>query len=51
MICLHCRERVTYDSYWQTWEHKNRAETLEAELCEPEKGFHGSTYATPTFGE
>lgn len=51
MICLHCRERVTYDAYWGAWEHKGRTVQITSELCEPEKGFDHSTHATPSFGE
>ena len=51
MICLHCREQVTLNPLWNMWDHKNRFHTGTAQLCEPEKGFDKSTFATPTFGE
>lgn len=45
--CRHCGKPVSWNTYWTTWDHEDRQATLEAELCEPAKGFHGSTYAEP----
>lgn len=51
MKCQHCSEPVIWDTYWTTWEHAKRPRQLTSELCEPDKGFDHSKYATPTFGE
>lgn len=49
MICQHCKEAVIWNEIWDAWEHKTLS--FSAQLCEPEKGFDKSTYATPSFGE
>lgn len=45
--CKHCGTAIEWDTYWTTWEHKGQRDALRVELCDPDKGFGGSTYATP----
>lgn len=47
MKCLYCGEAIEWDTYWTTWDHVGRKREVTAELCEPEKGFEGSTMAIP----
>lgn len=50
MICLHCKQPVVWNEIWNAWEHKDLTR-FASQLCEPDKGYEQSNYATPSFGE
>ena len=45
--CKHCGQPIAWDHYWTTWDHVHSLREMTAELCEPSKGFDGSTKAVP----